>query len=107
MLRLIVKIGTTFKTYDFDCPLLEADLKNRPELVGVEVLSPGARLLAIEDVGSNKIKAIKAVRAHTGLGLKEAKEYIESAPVELPNIDPLALARLVDDLRAAGCAVEG
>ena len=30
--------------------------------------------------GENKISAIKAVRAITGLGLKEAKEMVESAP---------------------------
>jgi large subunit ribosomal protein L7/L12 len=30
--------------------------------------------------GDNKISAIKAVRAITGLGLKEAKEMVESTP---------------------------
>ncbi len=30
--------------------------------------------------GENKVSAIKAVRAITGLGLKEAKELVESAP---------------------------
>ncbi|MGV6810211.1 MAG: 50S ribosomal protein L7/L12 [bacterium] len=32
-------------------------------------------------VGDNKIKVIKAVRGITGLGLKEAKAMVESAPV--------------------------
>lgn len=31
-------------------------------------------------VGSNKIQVIKVVRAITGLGLKEAKELVDSAP---------------------------
>jgi len=31
--------------------------------------------------GDNKIKVIKAVRGITGLGLKEAKEMVEGAPV--------------------------
>jgi large subunit ribosomal protein L7/L12 len=30
--------------------------------------------------GENKVSAIKAVRSITGLGLKEAKELVESAP---------------------------
>ena len=30
--------------------------------------------------GDNKVGAIKAVRAITGLGLKEAKEMVEGAP---------------------------
>ena len=34
------------------------------------------------DAGS-KIKLIKEVRAFTGLGLKEAKELVESAPCEI------------------------
>jgi len=32
---------------------------------------------------STKIKLIKEVRAYTGLGLKEAKELVESAPTEI------------------------
>lgn len=34
----------------------------------------------LEDVGSKKIQVIKAVRKFTTLGLKEAKEMVESAP---------------------------
>lgn len=33
--------------------------------------------------GENKVAAIKAVRSITGLGLKEAKELVESAPSPL------------------------
>jgi large subunit ribosomal protein L7/L12 len=33
--------------------------------------------------GSNKVSVIKAVRSLTGLGLKEAKEAVESAPTAL------------------------
>lgn len=34
----------------------------------------------LAEVGANKIQVIKAVRAETSLGLKEAKELVESAP---------------------------
>ena len=34
----------------------------------------------LTDFGGNKIAVIKEVRAITGLGLKEAKELVESAP---------------------------
>lgn len=34
----------------------------------------------LKDVGPNKIQVIKAVREVTSLGLKEAKELVESAP---------------------------
>lgn len=36
--------------------------------------------VVLSDVGPNKIQVIKAVRAETELGLKEAKELVESAP---------------------------
>ena len=35
----------------------------------------------LKDFGAKKIPVIKEVRAITGLGLKEAKEKVESAPV--------------------------
>ena len=37
--------------------------------------------VTITDVGANKINVIKTVRELTNLGLREAKELVESAPV--------------------------
>jgi len=37
----------------------------------------------LKDAGAKKINVIKAVRALTGLGLKEAKEAVESAPTTI------------------------
>ena len=34
----------------------------------------------LTEVGPNKVKVIKVVRDYTGLGLKEAKELVDSAP---------------------------
>ncbi|RBW46938.1 50S ribosomal protein L7/L12 [Psychromonas sp. B3M02] len=39
--------------------------------------------LVLTAFGENKVKAIKAVRGITGLGLKEAKEAVESCPAVL------------------------
>ena len=36
--------------------------------------------VVLQDIGSNKIAVIKAVRELTPLGLKEAKDLVESAP---------------------------
>lgn len=36
--------------------------------------------VVLENIGEKKINVIKEVRAITGLGLKEAKELVESAP---------------------------
>jgi large subunit ribosomal protein L7/L12 len=37
----------------------------------------------LQDVGANKINVIKAVREITTLGLREAKELVESAPARV------------------------
>ncbi|MCJ7855087.1 50S ribosomal protein L7/L12 [Lachnospiraceae bacterium NSJ-143] len=57
---------------------------------GVAVVAAGGEAAAAEEktefdvelteVGSEKIKVIKAVREITGLGLKEAKEAVDGAP---------------------------
>ena len=39
--------------------------------------------VVLAEVGANKIAVIKAVRAITGLGLKEAKDAVEGAPTTL------------------------
>ena len=39
--------------------------------------------VVLASFGDNKVGAIKAVRAVTGLGLKEAKEKVESAPATI------------------------
>ena len=39
--------------------------------------------VVLKEVGAEKIKVIKAVREITGLGLKEAKELVDSAPKTL------------------------
>lgn len=37
----------------------------------------------LKGIGANKVAVIKAVRGATGLGLKEAKDLVESAPAAL------------------------
>lgn len=53
-----------------------------------------------------KIAAIKVVREITGLGLKEAKELVESAPKALKESTPKADAEEIKKkVEAAGCKV--
>lgn len=42
--------------------------------------APTAFDVVLTDAGASKINVIKVVRAATGLGLKEAKEIVDSAP---------------------------
>jgi large subunit ribosomal protein L7/L12 len=57
--------------------------------------------------GENKVAAIKAVRAITGLGLKEAKEAVESAPTVLKEAASKGEAEEIQkQLEEAGATVE-
>jgi len=57
--------------------------------------------------GENKVAAIKAVRAITGLGLKEAKDAVESAPTVLKEAASKDEAEEVKkQLEEAGATVE-
>jgi large subunit ribosomal protein L7/L12 len=57
--------------------------------------------------GANKVAAIKAVRGATGLGLKEAKEMVESAPVAVKEaVSKDEAEALKAQLEEAGATVE-
>ena len=57
--------------------------------------------------GGNKIASIKAVREITGLGLKEAKELVESAPKPVKEgVSKDEAAELEKKLKDAGAEVE-
>ena len=57
----------------------------------------------LTDVGGEKIKVIKIVREITGLGLKEAKELVDTAPKTLKEAMPKAEAEeLVKKLADVG-----
>ncbi|GAA4886084.1 50S ribosomal protein L7/L12 [Ferrimonas pelagia] len=61
----------------------------------------------LADFGGNKVAAIKAVRGATGLGLKEAKAMVESAPVAIKEAVAKDEAEgLQKQLEEAGCKVE-
>ena len=57
--------------------------------------------------GEKKVGVIKAVRAATGLGLKEAKEMVESAPATIKEAAPKGEAEeLKKTLEEAGASIE-
>ncbi|ACL32982.1 50S ribosomal protein L7/L12 [Glaesserella parasuis] len=61
----------------------------------------------LADAGANKVAVIKAVRGATGLGLKEAKDLVESAPAALKEgISKGEAEALKKELEEAGAKVE-
>ena len=85
--------------------------------VAVAAAGPAAAAAAVEEkteftviltgFGENKVPVIKVVRALTGLGLKEAKDLVESVPSHVKEGVPKAEAEdAKKQLEEAGATVE-
>lgn len=62
--------------------------------------------VVLESFGAKKLEVIKVVRAATGLGLKEAKELVESAPSKVKEaISKDDAEKLKKELEEAGATV--
>jgi large subunit ribosomal protein L7/L12 len=83
----------------------------------VAVAGPAAAAAPVEEqteftvvlkaAGDKKVEVIKAVRAITGLGLKEAKDLVEGAPQNVKEgASKDDAAKFKKDLEAAGATVE-
>ena len=63
--------------------------------------------VVLTGAGDKKIQVIKAVRAATGLGLKEAKALVDSAPAPVKEgLDRDEAEKLKSELDEAGAEVE-
>ncbi len=63
--------------------------------------------VVLKDMGANKINVIKAVREVTTLGLKEAKDLVESAPTNVKEgVSKEEAEVAVGKLKDAGATVE-
>jgi len=86
-------------------------------VVAAPAAGGGAEAAAVEEqtefnviltaFGENKVNVIKAVRAVTGLGLKEAKDAVEGVPTLLKEgVSKDEAAKLKKDIEEAGGTVE-
>lgn len=63
--------------------------------------------VVLESFGEKKLNVIKAVRAHTSLGLKEAKALVEGCPAPVKEgCDKEEAESIKEELEAAGATVE-
>ncbi len=63
--------------------------------------------VVLSAVGEKKVEVIKAVRAITGLGLKEAKDLVEGAPQTVKEgVSKDEAEKFKKELEAAGAKVE-
>lgn len=83
----------------------------------VAIAAPGAAAAVVEEktefnvhlanFGENKVNVIKVIRTVTGLGLKEAKDLVESAPVVVKEgVSKDDAATIKKQLEEAGAKVE-
>ena len=62
--------------------------------------------VALTEIGASKVKVIKVVREATGLGLKEAKDKVDSAPTVIKEqVDKAEAEDLKKKLEEAGAKV--
>ena len=62
--------------------------------------------IVLKDAGAKKVDVIKAVRAITGLGLKEAKDLTEAGGVVKEGASKEEADKFKKELEAAGATVE-
>ena len=63
--------------------------------------------MSLKATGEKKVEVIKAVRAITGLGLKEAKDLVEAAPENVKEaVSKDDAEKFKKELEAAGAKVE-
>ncbi|MCX6174394.1 MAG: 50S ribosomal protein L7/L12 [Ignavibacteriales bacterium] len=61
----------------------------------------------LQAAGATKINVIKVVRAHTGLGLKEAKDLVDGAPKPVKEaVSKDEAEKIRKELEAAGATVQ-
>ncbi len=74
---------------------------------GEEDAAPSEVTVTLTDAGAKKIGVIKVIREITGLGLKEAKALVDSAPSAVKeDISPEDAEEIKEKLEEAGASVE-
>ena len=77
-----------------------------PAAGAVEEEEQTAFKVELKEIGANKIQVIKAVRAVTGLGLKEAKAVVDGCPSAVKeDVSKEEAEKVKADLEAAGATV--
>lgn len=63
--------------------------------------------VVLKEIGPNKIKVIKEIRAITALGLKESKDLVEGAPKTVKeHVDKKTADEIKEKLEAVGAVIE-
>ena len=111
-------VNLTVKEVNELATILKDEYGIEPAAAAVAVAGPAAAAAPVEEektdfdvvlksAGAAKLQVVKAVKEACGLGLKEAKELVDSAPSTLkegmPKADAEALKKTLED---AGAEIE-
>ena len=77
-----------------------------PVAGGASDAAPANVTISIADAGAGKVGVIKAVKEITGLGLKEAKDIVDSNGVVKENVPTAEADEIKAKLEEAGATVE-
>ncbi|MFG1815688.1 50S ribosomal protein L7/L12 [Kribbella sp. NPDC049174] len=87
-------------------PVAVAAAAGAPAAAAEEAVEQDEFDVVLESAGDKKIQVIKEVRGLTSLGLKEAKDLVESAPKAiLEKVDKAAAEKAKEALEGAGATV--
>ncbi len=87
-------------------PVAVAAAPGAPAAAAEEAVEQDEFDVVLESAGDKKIQVIKEVRGLTSLGLKEAKDLVESAPkAVLEKVDKAAAEKAKQALEGAGATV--
>ena len=87
-------------------PVAVAAAPGAPAAAAEEAAEQDEFDVVLESAGDKKIQVIKEVRGLTSLGLKEAKDLVESAPKPvLEKVDKAAAEKAKEALEGAGATV--
>jgi large subunit ribosomal protein L7/L12 len=87
-------------------PVAVAAAPGAPAAAAEEAAEQDEFDVVLESAGEKKIQVIKEVRGLTSLGLKEAKDLVESAPKPiLEKVDKAAAEKAKEALEGAGATV--
>ena len=88
-------------------PAMAMGVAAAPGAAAAEVEEKTTFNVILAEVGTNKIAVIKEVRAITNLGLKEAKDLVDSAPKPIKeNVPKEEANEIKKKVEAAGAKVE-
>ena len=110
-------VGLTVKEVQELAEFLKSEYGIEPAAAAVVVSAGGGEAAAVEEktsfnvilkaAGANKLAIVKIVKELTGLGLKEAKDLVDSAPKPVKEgVDKATSEELKAKLTEAGAEVE-